>query len=386
MNVDHIDFIREYPLVDGYSILNAVIFASIFAAFFYIVLRKTSWMIRLGLKPLLLFFFLAVFRLVLPVEFPFSRIVGSQKILPGMGKILHGPLVHLGGYEIQVWSVLAFFWIASTVFLIGRLVWQWARYMRRMAGYPKAPMEMMQDLKQWLPKFHGEVRIAEGNTVPCVIGFFRPVILLPAWDYEMQNLRLVFLHEWQHFRNRDQWTKLLCYLLCCLLWWNPLMWMLKGKLDQFLEVRCDFGVLRKLEKGEQEDYYSMLLHAYRSSLKWSGPEGIPALARGHSHSGILQRFQMGENFSAMEKQSRKIGMVFSALIIAMFCLSYCVIIQQRDMGPEVAENGNQIHTGLPEGTYLTPNGDGTYTCHSGEESGVVEDITVEPFVSLPIVE
>lgn len=384
--MDNIDFVREYPLIDVYSIFNAIIFASIFSALFYIVLRKTSWMIRLGLRPLLVFFFLSIFRLLLPVELPFSRIIGSEKILPKIQRVMNVSLVHIGGYDLQVRYVLFFLWMVGTVFLLVRLIVQWIYYIKRVSKYPKLSTEMMDDLKTWIPDFCGEVRVVEKDVVPHVSGFFHSIIFIPSVDYSVQDFRLLVLHEWQHIQNRDQWSKLLCYLLCCLFWWNPFMWMLKGKLDQLLEVRCDFSVLRKLKKSEQVDYYSMLLNAYRSSSRWSIPEGTPALASDYCHDVVIQRFHMGKSFSTMEKQSKKVGIAFSVLIIVMFCLSYCVLIQPRDMGPDVAENGNEIHTGLPKGTYLTPNEDGTYTCHSGTESGIVEDITVEPFLSLPIVE
>ena len=78
-------------------------------------------------------------------------------------------------------------------------------------------------------------------------------------------LHLILLHEWQHFRNRDQWSKLLCYLLCCVFWWNPFLWLLKNKMDQLLELRCDFSVLEKIDTFQQDDYYEMLLGTYRAA-------------------------------------------------------------------------------------------------------------------------
>ena len=234
--MDNIDFVREYPLIDVYSIFNAIIFASIFSALFYIVLRKTSWMIRLGLRPLLVFFFLSIFRLLLPVELPFSRIIGSEKILPKIQRVMNVSLVHIGGYDLQVRYVLFFLWMVGTVFLLVRLIVQWIYYIKRVSKYPKLSTEMMDDLKTWIPDFCGEVRVVEKDVVPHVSGFFHSIIFIPSVDYSVQDFRLLVLHEWQHIQNRDQWSKLLCYLLCCLFWWNPFMWMLKGKLDQLLEV------------------------------------------------------------------------------------------------------------------------------------------------------
>ena len=49
-----------------------------------------------------------------------------------------------------------------------------------------------------------------------------------------------------------------CYLLCCMFWWNPFLWLLKNKMDQLLELRCYFSVLEKIDTVQQDDYLDIV--------------------------------------------------------------------------------------------------------------------------------
>lgn len=320
------------------------LFCSLLSVVLWLLCRKTSRMVRLGLKPLCLFVFLAMLRLVLPVELPFTQIVSSRKILVWVQRGFRIRLAQLGGHSIQTGDVFLFVWLWGAALLLGQFLWQWARHGRYMAQCPSMPREMMEKVENWLPGFRGQVRLAAGSGTPYVIGFFRPAIFLPDADYKEGDLRLILLHEWQHFRNRDQWSKLLCYLLCCIFWWNPFLWLLKNKMDQLLELRCDYAVLAKLKKEECADYYTVLLKMYQSMQKQKGfePEGIPALIGDYSHNIILQRFQMGQSFSQMQKPNKVLSMVFSGVLVTAFCVSYGVIFQPQGLPPAAHDGDSEI--------------------------------------------
>lgn len=359
------------------------LFCSLLSVVLWLLCRKTSRLVRLGLKPLCLFVFLAMLRLVLPVELPFTQIVSSRKILVWVQRGFRIHLAQLGGHSIQTGDAFLFVWLWGAALLLGQFLWQWARHGRYMAQCPSIPREMMEKVENWLPGFRGQVRLAAGSGTPYVIGFFRPVIFLPDADYKEGDLRLILLHEWQHFRNRDQWSKLLCYLLCCMFWWNPFLWLLKNKMDQLLELRCDFSVLKKIDRSQQDDYYEMLLDTYRAAReKRSMPEGIAALASSHRHV-ILQRFQMGGHFSRMEKQSKVERRLLMGLMTVIYIGSYLIVFQPEGFPPAV-EDGHKIYSGPPEGSYLIRHADGTYSIFWDGNESIVKDITQEPFASLPI--
>ena len=171
------------------------------------------------------------------------------------------------------------------------------------------------------------------------------------------------------------------------------MWILKKNVDRLLELRCDFSVLRKLEKEEQVDYYTMLLNVYQSinREKHNKPQCVSALASSNHHEIILQRFQMGRNFLQMQKPSKVLSMVFSGVLVVAFSVSYGAIFQPQSL-PSKAHDGDSesvedpLFNEFPEDSYLTPNDDGSYTLHCGDSEMKVQDITEGPVASLPIVE
>ncbi|MDR3723313.1 MAG: M56 family metallopeptidase [Terracidiphilus sp.] len=83
---------------------------------------------------------------------------------------------------------------------------------------------------------------------PCVIGFFRPRILVPGWLLERMTegeLRQVVLHEMEHLRRLDDWTNLAQKLAVALLPLNvALVWM-DRELGREREMACDEGVVRR---------------------------------------------------------------------------------------------------------------------------------------------
>ena len=133
-------------------------------------------MVRLGLKPLCLFVFLAVLRLVFPIELPFVQIVGSRKILVWVQRGFRIHLAQLGGHSIETGDVFLFVWLLGTALLLGRFLWQWARHGRYMAQCPSISREMMEQVQSWIPGFRGQVRLAAGQGTPCVVGFFQMCI------------------------------------------------------------------------------------------------------------------------------------------------------------------------------------------------------------------
>ncbi|MFR0733999.1 MAG: M56 family metallopeptidase [Oscillospiraceae bacterium] len=94
-----------------------------------------------------------------------------------------------------------------------------------------------------------------------MVGFTKPVILLPPQSMQLpaSQLHCILLHELYHYRSRDLWLKLGIRIFCCLLWWNPLVYLFKSSVDQILELRCDKHVCSRLSKLEQLQYSSALL-------------------------------------------------------------------------------------------------------------------------------
>lgn len=81
---------------------------------------------------------------------------------------------------------------------------------------------------------------------PCVLGFFRPRILLPTALLERLTaleLRQVVLHEMEHLRRADDWTNLLQKAALVLFPLNPVLMWVERRLCAEREIACDDRVL-----------------------------------------------------------------------------------------------------------------------------------------------
>jgi len=106
------------------------------------------------------------------------------------------------------------------------------------------------ELQQTLHSFRGlrkvEVALSSRVSVPAVIGFFRPVILLPTWalqELPSEQLNSILLHELAHLRRWDDWTNLGQKLARALFFFHPAIWWIDHQLSLEREMACDEFVL-----------------------------------------------------------------------------------------------------------------------------------------------
>lgn len=94
---------------------------------------------------------------------------------------------------------------------------------------------------------------------PFVIGFREPILILPEKEYSGRALHFIFLHECYHIRNRDTLYKLFFLLMQSLLWFQPLIYLLKAVGYRDVEVACDEAVVEGRDMAERKEYGNALL-------------------------------------------------------------------------------------------------------------------------------
>jgi beta-lactamase regulating signal transducer with metallopeptidase domain len=112
---------------------------------------------------------------------------------------------------------------------------------------------------------------SEDFRVPAAIGFFRPMIVLPAWavlELSAEELHTVVLHEAAHLQRWDDWSNLLQKIIRALLFFHPAVWWIESRLSIEREMSCDDMVLVGSRNARQ--YAACLValaektHAHRS--------------------------------------------------------------------------------------------------------------------------
>ncbi|MDE6364554.1 MAG: M56 family metallopeptidase, partial [Lachnospiraceae bacterium] len=102
------------------------------------------------------------------------------------------------------------------------------------------------------------VWICDAVRSPFILGFIRPRIYLPS-DMDAAQMKYVLAHEEAHLRCFDHWWKLLAYLLLCIYWFHPLVWIAHGLFCRDLELACDERVIKDMDFAGKKAYSSALL-------------------------------------------------------------------------------------------------------------------------------
>ncbi|MGA8030383.1 MAG: M56 family metallopeptidase [Bryobacteraceae bacterium] len=113
-----------------------------------------------------------------------------------------------------------------------------------------------------------QVRSSPGLLEPGVVGFFRPILLLPpdiGERLEPRQLEAVLAHELCHVRRRDNLTSAIHMLVEAIFWFHPLVWWIGARLVEERERACDEAVL---SLGNQpQDYAEGILKVCKSYLE-----------------------------------------------------------------------------------------------------------------------
>jgi len=103
-----------------------------------------------------------------------------------------------------------------------------------------------------------EVRRTGAITTPCVLGFARPVLLLPLDGGEPSPV--VLAHEIAHVRRRDHLASWLDLIVLGLHFWNPLFWFARRRMYLAAEWACDAWAVARYP-SERAPYAESLVDA-----------------------------------------------------------------------------------------------------------------------------
>ncbi len=102
------------------------------------------------------------------------------------------------------------------------------------------------------------VLLANVNS-PCLVGVFRPRILINKVGEWPENLPFVLRHELSHYRGLDHVWNLLSKILLALFWFHPLVWAAEALRKRDCERACDERVTSTLDQGEAAAYARTLI-------------------------------------------------------------------------------------------------------------------------------
>lgn len=389
-----------------YSVFTAFLWFNLFIFLFCVLRWKLKIILGYNLYPLFALTILSAVRLLFPFELPFVTVLRSEHVLPFLQEVLRKKAV-IGATKIPMWAIIVLFSSLISAILLVRLLSSLCRALRRMKTYPQTDCSRVLSIFQSVvlnfpSKRKCRLCISENCSSPYIFGLASSTIVLPEESLTLsdQDLFYILKHEWQHHLGKDVAVKLLIEILRCIMWWNPLIYLLRHNLNQTLELKCDIGVVRTLTPEQRIHYAETLLHVLLlcgqdkvsgslASIAFSGTASIPPKA---NKEEILQRFDV---LLSSDIPNKRICVASISCLLFLFLLSFCVVVQPYSfpqeeefalVGMDPADIGVVEIT--PETAILVDNQDGTYDLfvdglrwHTIDADAIFQ----EPYNLLPVI-
>ncbi|USK50485.1 BlaR1 family beta-lactam sensor/signal transducer [Bacillus sp. CMF12] len=120
-------------------------------------------------------------------------------------------------------------------------------------------------------KISRSIIVGESSLVktPMTFGFFKTYVVLPRhfdkWLSE-KDIEYIFLHELNHYKNKDVAVNYLIVIFQILYWFNPLVWLAFRRMRLDREIACDAAVLNSLDEQSYMEYGNSIIHfAHKAS-------------------------------------------------------------------------------------------------------------------------
>lgn len=373
------------PMISEFSVVMALVSFSLFAVCCYFLSRKAGWR---TLRAIGIGTILVILRCFLPFEIPGVQIIRCNATITKLYFWFRAPV----WMDITPGMLLSITWL--TGILISGIILCVRVY--RQCQITKnteciASSDLQQIYQSVIEELHcdksGTLIVLPNYTTALMIGFCRPNVILPSSYQTMteDELKVIFRHELVHYKNKDLWIKLLIEILCCLLWWNPAVYLLRSGVGQLIELRCDSIVCRNFDANQCVEYSKVMIDAMKKSSV-----NTPYIAAGYlDHSNkekLVQRFQQ---ILSVPKRQHAVwsSTVVVLLSVILFCSSYSIVFLPETQPP--ADDPSLEISSDFESSFILSYPDGKFVVYIDNQMyGTItaEQLETEPYASMPLIE
>ena len=193
-----------------------------------------------------------------------------------------------------------------------------------------------------------EIVLSRNVSSPAVFGVFRPVLVLPAatiHHLSQERTEHILLHELAHIKRGDLLVNTFYMLLQIAYWFNPLLWLLRRRLQHLRELCCDATVARVL-RDKTVDYRETILEVTQRYLAKPVEPGIGLLGMTETSSRLLVRLKW------LEKRTWKYrGIRIATIFVVVALMSICVLPMAKAKNTDVlsvAADGSAKYSSIQE--------------------------------------
>lgn len=241
-------------------------------------------------------------------------------------------------------------WLTGAVVLLAKLLLgnrKVSQLRRTSQAADIKTQRLCQETSETLGLLPPEVKIAAAVHSPCLIGIWKPVILLPEQKTLSEPvLRDIFLHELAHLVRRDCLFHLLARIATAILFFQPLVWRLSRRFELIADDVCDDYVIHY---GSGRKSYANTLVDFAEQLP------LPALTTEAGLAMVSLRSSLSRRIMRIMDSSRSLTLrmptrwvVLIALLGITATASAALIVNARtESDPEHTTTVSQPDKELP---------------------------------------
>lgn len=234
----------------------------ILTVYAYVMMKRSNDFFRGTVKIIFAIIAVIMLRMMVPINFPFTKTIYSSKLLIGLGNIVYANVY--GDREILVSDLLLWLWIGVAVILLIRYFYKRVKVRRILEQYVIKDT----DTKEYYESFLNDTKIRSikiavipGEKQAAIFGVIRPIMILPDAVLEEKTVAHMIRHEMKHYANYDLWLKFFVDLLVVIHWWNPVVYVMRKELSLAFELSNDYMVTRDMPELEKLEYAQTLVQA-----------------------------------------------------------------------------------------------------------------------------
>lgn len=166
---------------------------------------------------------------------------------------------------ITALDIAAWVWAVGGLIFLSVHIISYLRYRRRVMAYGRIVDNI--DLLNEINELKRSLHIDRAVTVmkypraesPMMMGFIKPILVLPRVSYTAEELYFIMKHELVHLKHGDIYFKLLFVAANALHWFNPLVWIMQKEAAVDMEFSCDERVIKDASIDVRKAYTETLM-------------------------------------------------------------------------------------------------------------------------------
>ena len=303
------------------------------------ILRKRIVTSGNGFNAFLVLALICLLRAIFPVELPPLKYVSVKSVYSPILFFVRDRFT-IGGVSLSVGDFLLGIWGIVAVVLLFRYAY---KYVRSIKGIKDTFMDD-EELSEILKGIQGDrnahrIKIVRNSYIdtPISAGVMKQYIVIPKYA-NGQNVYYMVRHELSHIQNGDLILKMFLNILCCILWFNPFVYLLRRDIGQAIEVRCDKKVTADMDDEKKAEYLEMILSVFHQPAKKSRLDNNYLYLFGDMEAvSIKERFTAVETMQRTTPWRRLENVVIVTILALLVMVSYMYSSKQYQAAAERVE-------------------------------------------------